>query len=287
MEYKTWSSPSLTNTSKIHLHVEQFLQNTNWNLAEDLLTTNAARKIHNWSERKTTKEESRWDVYLWRWSHERGQVPSPWEPLCHLWCPPGQSWSGLDSAVEEYACAGLLPGRADRDLCWWLSCHYISQPRIALTSEHSCWVLNLSRQTQGKDSVWLHGDGLKDLWCGTACLACTGQCPGPPQVPHYQDMKGLARVHHRSPLSVCSRWGTGPAAAGLGSTHMPEVVLTSQPSITAHTARMGLRVVQAAADYIGTHTGWWAALQNHTFLAESPGEESSIASFIVKALQSH
>ena len=149
------------------------------------------------------------------------------------------------------------------------------------------WISDFSRQTQGKDSVWLHGDGLKVLWCATGCLACTRQCPGPPQVPHYQDMKALAWVHRRSPLAVCSRSGTGPAAGGFGSTHMPAVVLTSQPSTSAHTARMGLGVVQAAADCIGTHTGWWAALQNHTFLAESPGEEHSVASFIVKALQSH
>ena len=31
-----WSSPSHTNTSKIHLHVEQFSQTTQWKLAEEL-----------------------------------------------------------------------------------------------------------------------------------------------------------------------------------------------------------------------------------------------------------
>ena len=40
------------NTSKIHLHVEQFSQKTNWNLAESLLCNKAVRKIHMESGRK-------------------------------------------------------------------------------------------------------------------------------------------------------------------------------------------------------------------------------------------
>ena len=61
VEYKDLELTVPHNTSKIHLQVEQFLQNTNWNLA-DLLTTNAARKIHNrveWKRKiKRTQDET-------------------------------------------------------------------------------------------------------------------------------------------------------------------------------------------------------------------------------------
>ena len=45
VEYKDVELTSPTNTSKIHLHVEQFSQKTNWKLAEDLLYTKAERKV--------------------------------------------------------------------------------------------------------------------------------------------------------------------------------------------------------------------------------------------------
>ena len=94
-----------------------------------------------------------------------------------------------------------------------------------------------------------------------------------------------AWVHHRSPLSACSQWGTAPAAGGLGSTHMPEVVLTSQPSIAAHTAKVGLGVEQAAAApywVLGTQCHILGDGQHcrvtHSW-QKAPGEEYSVASF--------
>lgn len=57
------------------------------------------------------------------------------------------SWSGLDSAVEGVCMCWLVARQSRQGTCADGCHHYISQPRIALTSEHSCWVLNLSRQT--------------------------------------------------------------------------------------------------------------------------------------------
>lgn len=81
--------------------------------------------------------------------------------------------------------------------------------------------------------------------------------------------KTMSRPTTGAPLSGHEGFGTGPPqkptvsvltggaqAQSRGWEHdMPEAVLTSQPSITAHTARMGLGVVCKQADYIGTHTG--------------------------------
>ena len=39
-----WSSPPPTDTSKVHLHVEEFSQKTNWKLAEDLLYNESFKK---------------------------------------------------------------------------------------------------------------------------------------------------------------------------------------------------------------------------------------------------
>ena len=52
-----WSSPTAINTSKIHLHVEQFSHKANWKLAEDLLHSQSCRKDIpcNWVGRNTQK----------------------------------------------------------------------------------------------------------------------------------------------------------------------------------------------------------------------------------------
>lgn len=96
-----------------------------------------------------------------------------------------------------------------------------------------------------------------------------------------------AWVRHRSPLSACSRWGTAPAAGALGSMHMPEVVLTSRPSIAAHTARVGLGVVQAAAAPLAYIQGDGQHCRITHSWQKAPGEEYSVASFTTEALQSH
>ena len=43
---RMWSSPFLTNTSKIHLHVEHCSQKTSWKLAEDLYDQSCKTDLH-------------------------------------------------------------------------------------------------------------------------------------------------------------------------------------------------------------------------------------------------
>ena len=44
VEKRIWNSPSPMNTTKIHLHVEQFSLKTNWKLAERLLYNQGYKK---------------------------------------------------------------------------------------------------------------------------------------------------------------------------------------------------------------------------------------------------
>jgi len=60
------------------------------------------------------------------------------------------------------------------------------------------------------------------------------------------------------------------ALVGFGSSHSPELRLTSELIISTSRGGTGLGVVPAAADFVGTHTKWWVASQNPTSLVDSP-----------------
>ena len=68
-----WNSPPLMNTSKIHVHVEQF---SNWKLTgnsqKDFCTNKAVRKIHTKSDRKERKVIRLGPVLLEGDSEEKG-----------------------------------------------------------------------------------------------------------------------------------------------------------------------------------------------------------------------
>ena len=56
-----WSSPTPTNTSKIHLHVEQFSQKTNWKLADLLFSQIFKKDLH---EMRSQPQKEKMD--MWR-----------------------------------------------------------------------------------------------------------------------------------------------------------------------------------------------------------------------------
>lgn len=61
------------NTSKIHLHVEQFSLKTNWKLTNGLRTTKAVRKIFTYSGMKERKE-IRWGPLPLGGEHRKRKV---------------------------------------------------------------------------------------------------------------------------------------------------------------------------------------------------------------------
>ena len=62
----------------------------------------------------------------------------------------------------------------------------------------------------------------------------------------------------------------GVALVGFGSSHSPELGLTSELIISTPRVGTGLGVVPTAADFVGTHSKWWAASQNPTSLVDKP-----------------
>ena len=60
------------------------------------------------------------------------------------------------------------------------------------------------------------------------------------------------------------------ALVGFGSSHSPELGLTSELIFSTPRVGTGLGVVPAAVDFVGTHTKWWVASQNPTSLVNSP-----------------
>ena len=62
---RMWSSPTPTNTSKIHLHGEQFSQKTNWKLAEHLLFSQICKKdVHEMRNQPQKEKMDMWRLNI-------------------------------------------------------------------------------------------------------------------------------------------------------------------------------------------------------------------------------
>ena len=77
-----------TNTTKLHLHVEQLLQNTYWTLTEDLTSQKGRSSPHTWvgqkKKGKTKTKEQGWDLYLVEGAVKEENFPHTRKPL-HCW----------------------------------------------------------------------------------------------------------------------------------------------------------------------------------------------------------
>ena len=74
-----------TSTPKIHLHVEQLLQNTYWTLAEDLRLPKSINSPCTWvgqkKKEKTETKEYGWDLHLWEGAVKEEKFPHARKPL--------------------------------------------------------------------------------------------------------------------------------------------------------------------------------------------------------------
>lgn len=132
-----WSAPHHTNTSKLHLLVEQFSQNTYWRLAEDIIQWKLQEKSpHNWiGEKKRGKKGIGMRSTPLVGSCETGKLPTPWGPPS-----PARRSAGMDSFKNsQSAKSGLQLYSINTDHHRWsLLCHCTAQ-----TEMHSNWGLTL------------------------------------------------------------------------------------------------------------------------------------------------
>ena len=111
---RTLSSPPSTNTSKIHLHVEYFSQNTCWTLAEDIIKPKLQeRSPHNQEWWKKKKKGIGMGPCTLGKSYERGKVPSPRESpsLVGTWAETERELQRLRGECSTQ----LAGGRTERD----------------------------------------------------------------------------------------------------------------------------------------------------------------------------
>lgn len=134
-----------TNTSKTHIHVEQFSQKTTWKRAEEFLYTQTCTKDSHTSRkhgkgrrvgtsgpgwgkalhtrtltRGDTGWDSRWAFPSWDPS-QRTRACSAAGRTVGLW----KGWQSLAPTHKEWAGAGLPPVRAERTLRWRLWPHRV------------------------------------------------------------------------------------------------------------------------------------------------------------------
>ena len=138
------SSPPATNTSKIHLHVEEFSQNTYCMLAEELIQPKMQESSpHNWVRRRK-KKESGWDLCLWEGAVKEERLPYPGKPLHQLG---DQGDRQGTSEIQRRGSSWLAAGRTDRNqhrLSWPL--HALHNQRRASARVHGGWALRLRLQ---------------------------------------------------------------------------------------------------------------------------------------------
>lgn len=118
---RTWNTPSLANTSKIHLYVEQFSQITSWKLADLIYNKNCKKDLH-FTRRKRKKKDIRLELAPVGgiWKEERR---STWVNPCHGYP------LAFGETHWECVCAGLLTIRAEKDLCLWVPPCCTSHPK--------------------------------------------------------------------------------------------------------------------------------------------------------------
>ena len=149
-QQKEVDSPPLTNTSKIHLHVEQFSHNTHCTLTEDL-------------------RESGWDLCPWQGSVQEERFPHPGE-LSH-WSGHQPEQRGSFWATEESSANSLQNKDKLVQMICAATLHSIDwDAYLQLQAGAADWSLSSGGQTWGEDWGWLCGDSLRGLQCITAAI---------------------------------------------------------------------------------------------------------------------
>ena len=112
---RTWNSPPPTNTSKIHLQMEQFSQNTYWTPAEDLKHLKGQeRSLRNQVGRQEKKRGSGTGPAHLGGSWKRGKVTALWEAPS-LAGGSARTEKELQRLIGECS-TRFVAGRTERDL---------------------------------------------------------------------------------------------------------------------------------------------------------------------------
>ena len=104
-----WRTPPLTNTSKMHLHVEQFSLNTYWMLTEELMQPKVQERLScnqvGQKKKKKKKNQRNRTVCPWEGAVKEENFSHPGNPLHWLRDQPGQK--GNFTGSKESASAEL------------------------------------------------------------------------------------------------------------------------------------------------------------------------------------
>ena len=168
-ERRTWSLLPLTNTSKVHLSVEQSLTECRLNAGRSHTTKDARKITTNWVGWKKINE-SGLDLCTWVGVVTDERSPHFGNSIHQLGNLLGQIRSFRGSEESTEARFQQEEYRDDHKYCCSPFC--TPQPKMLFAGVWRGWVPNsgFNRQIWGEEWDWLHRDSPKGLDCSLGCI---------------------------------------------------------------------------------------------------------------------